>query len=133
MRRLRLLLCDDQPEMLGLLQRILEPHYHIVGTAEDGQSLLAAAYALRPDIVLTDINLPLVNGLDAARDMRKHLPDCCIIIHSSHDEPEILAAAFAAGASGYFVKGSLRALPSSIRAVIRSARDTAESNILAQA
>lgn len=129
MERLRILLCDDQPELLGLLQRILEPDYQVVGTAEHGLSLLAAAHALRPDIVLTDINMPLLNGLEAARELRKQLPDCRIIFHSSHDEPEILAAAFSAGASGYLIKSPSHTLRSTIRAVIQSAWDSTESNV----
>jgi DNA-binding NarL/FixJ family response regulator len=132
MRRPRILLCDDHPAILTLLHYLLEPHYHVVGTAEDGQSLVAAAQALRPDIVFTDINMPHVNGLEATRELRKHLPGCHVIVHSSHDEPEVMAAAFAAGASGYVVKGSTNALESSIRTVIETVWAQATPPVMAQ-
>lgn len=119
MNRLRILLCDDQAEILSLLQTLLEPDYRVVGTAEDGQSLVAAAQALRPDIVLTDIDLPVLDGIAATRELHEMLPDCRVIFHSSHSEPEIMAAAFAAGASGYLIKGSSQSLLSAIRTILR--------------
>ena len=68
MRRLRVLLADDYSRMLTLLQLVLEPTYQVVGTVEDGQSLIAAAQALRPDIILTDVDMPIMNGIDAIRE-----------------------------------------------------------------
>jgi len=119
MKRLRILLADDHPQILTLLQTLLEPDYNVVGTVEDGQSLIAAAQALRPDLVLTDVDMPILNGIDAVRELHKLLPDCRVIFHSSHHEPEIMAAAFQAGASGYLIKGSAQSLISSIRTVVR--------------
>jgi DNA-binding NarL/FixJ family response regulator len=116
---LRILLADDQPQILSLLHVLLEPDYQVVGTAEDGQSLIAAAQALRPDIILTDVDLPVLNGIEAARELHEALPGCRIIFHSGHNEPEVMAAAFSAGASGYLIKGSSESLLSSIRTVIR--------------
>src|SRR5262249_15963389 len=121
MRRLRLLLADDYSRMLTLLQLVLEPTYQVVGTVEDGQSLIAAAQALRPDIILTDVDMPMMNGIDAIRELRKTLPDCCVIFHSSHGEPEVMAAAFAAGGSGEGIKSSppspLSSIPTGIRQI----------------
>ena len=71
MRRLRILLADDHPQILNLLQNLLEPDYRVVGTAEDGQSLLATAQALKPDLVLTDVDMPALNGIDAVRELHK--------------------------------------------------------------
>jgi DNA-binding NarL/FixJ family response regulator len=119
MKRLRIVLADDHPQILALLQTLLEPDYKVVGTAEDGQSLIAAAQALQPDVILTDVDMPILNGIDAVRELRKLLPECRVIFHSSHCEPEIMAAAFEAGASGYLIKGSSQSLVSSIRTVIR--------------
>jgi len=127
MRRLRILLADDYSRMLTLLQLVLEPTYRVVGTVEDGQSLVAAAQALRPDIILTDVDMPIMNGIDAVREVRKTLPDCCVIFHSSHGEPNIMAAAFAAGGSGYVIKGSIRSLLSSIHSLIKQVRQREES------
>lgn len=119
MKRLRILLADDHPQILTLLQRLLEPDYNVVGTAKDGQSLIAAAQALRPDLVLTDVDMPVLNGIDAVRELHKMLPDCRVIFHSSHCESDIMAAAFKAGASGYLIKGSSQSLVSSIRTAVR--------------
>ena len=119
MRRLRILLADDQPEILSLLQVLLEPDYKVVGTVEDGQSLIAAAQALRPDIILTDVDMPVLNGIAAMRELHQAMPDCRVIFHSSHNDPDVMAAAFAAGASGYLIKGSSQSLLSSIRTVVR--------------
>ncbi len=123
MRHLRILLCDDEPLMLSWLQSVLESDYTVVGTAEDGHSLIAAAQALRPDLILTDITMPAMNGLDAVRELRRLLPKCRVIFHTSRGEPEIMAAAFLAGAAGYLIKGSSQSLVSAIRTVVRHAAD----------
>ena len=133
MRRLRIVLADDQPQILTLLRTLLEPDYQVVGTAEDGQSLIAAVQALRPDIVLTDVDMPVLNGIDATRELHKTLPDCRVICHSSHGEPETMAAAFAAGASGYLIKGSSQSLISSIRTVVEQVWNNEKNPLMARA
>jgi DNA-binding NarL/FixJ family response regulator len=119
MKRLRILLCDDEAQMLTLLQSVLETEYTVVGTAEDGQALIAAAQALRPDLVLTDIEMPRMDGIEAVQELRKILPDCRVIFHTSRTEPEVMAAAFSTGAAGYLIKGSAQSLVSAIRTIIR--------------
>jgi DNA-binding NarL/FixJ family response regulator len=119
MKRLRIVIADDHSQMLSLLQALLEPEYQVVGTAEDGQALVAAAQALRPDIVITDVDMPGLDGIQATRELHRCLPECRVIFHSSHGGPEVIAAAFAAGASGYLIKGSAQSLLSSIRTVVR--------------
>jgi DNA-binding NarL/FixJ family response regulator len=126
MKRLRILLCDDEAQMLSLLQSVLETEYTVVGTAEDGLALIAAAQALRPDLVLTDIEMPRMDGIEAVQELRKTLPDCRVIFHTSRDEPEVMAAAFSAGADGYLIKGSTQSLVSVIRIVVRHAWDRDE-------
>ena len=74
MARLRILLADDHPQILMLLKTLLEPDYHVVGTAKDGASLIEAARALKPDLVLTDVDMPALNGLDAVRQLHQLLP-----------------------------------------------------------
>ncbi len=119
MKRLRILLCDDESQMLSLLQSVLEPEYSVVGTAEDGQALIATAQALRPDLVLTDIEMQRMDGIEAVQELLKTLPDCRVIFHTSRTEPEVMAAAFSAGAAGYLIKGSAESLVSAIRTVVR--------------
>ena len=126
MKRLRILLCDDDPQILSLLQSVLETEYTVIGTAEDGQALIAATQALRPDLVLTDIEMPKMDGIEAVQELRKTLPDCRIIFHTSRTEPEVMAAAFSAGAAGYLVKGSLQSLLSGIRTALQHAQYRSE-------
>jgi len=113
--------------MLSWLQSVLEPDYTVVGTAEDGHSLIAAAQALRPDLILTDINMPALSGLDAVRELRPLLPECRVIFHTSRSEPEVMVAAFLAGAAGYVIKGSAQSLGSSLRTVIQQVHDRDEA------
>lgn len=133
MTRLRILLCDDDTQMLTLLQSVLETEYTVVGTAEDGQALIAGAQALRPDLVLTDIEMPKMDGIEAVQELRKTLPGCRVIFHTSRDEPEVMAAAFSAGAAGYLIKGSAQSLVSAIRTVVRHARDRDETLAIGRA
>jgi YesN/AraC family two-component response regulator len=132
MKRLRILLCDDEPLILSWLQSVLDPDYTVVGTAEDGHSLIAAAQALRPDLILTDINMPALNGLDAVRELRTLLPECRVIFHTSRSEPEVMAAAFLAGAAGYVIKGSAQSLGSSLLTVIQQVHDHDEAFTIRQ-
>jgi len=71
MKRPRLLLGDDHAIILDGLRRILEPHFDIVGSAPDGRALVAAAQELHPDVVVADISMPLLNGIEAARQILK--------------------------------------------------------------
>lgn len=105
MKRLRLLLCDDDSQMLSFLQSVLKPEYTVIGTAEDGQALIAAAQALRPDLVLTDIHMPKLDGIDAVHELRRTLPDCQVIFHTSRTDPEVMAAAFSAARSDIWSRG----------------------------
>lgn len=118
MSRLRLLLCDDEPQILSWLQSVLEPEHTVVGTVQNGRALLDAAQALRPDLIVTEIDIPVLNGLDIAQALRTALPHCRVIFHTSRSEPEMMAAAFAAGAAGYLIKGGAPSLSESIRMVI---------------
>ena len=72
--RPRLLLADDHTLLLEGIRLMLEPEFELVGSVEDGQSLLRAAKTLKPDIILLDISMPALNGLDAALQLRKMLP-----------------------------------------------------------
>jgi DNA-binding NarL/FixJ family response regulator len=71
MKRVRILLADDHTMISAGFQKLLEPHYEVVGSVEDGRALLKAAGELKPDVVLLDVGMPLLNGLDAARGPEK--------------------------------------------------------------
>src|SRR5262249_31750722 len=78
-------------------------------TVADGRALLAAAPQLRPDVVVLDIAMPLLNGLDAARQLRREMPGVKVIFLTVNEDPELAAEAFRAGASGYLLKNSAAA------------------------
>ncbi|ULA65323.1 MAG: Response regulator [Nitrospira sp.] len=118
MKRTRILLADDHPQILELLRVILEPEFKIVGAAADGETLLQYARALQPDVVISDINMPKMNGLQAARILKTIAPHTRIIFLTANTEPSYRASAFAAGASGYLVKGETSDLVGTLRPLL---------------
>jgi DNA-binding NarL/FixJ family response regulator len=104
MMRPRVLLADDHMLVIDGLRRILEPECEVVGVVEDGRSLLKAAEELKPDIVLLDISMPLLNGVEAARKLRKSVPAAKLIFVTMHADATYVTGAFHAGASGYVLK-----------------------------
>jgi DNA-binding NarL/FixJ family response regulator len=109
MGRTRILIADDHTMICAGVAKLLEPHYEVVGCVEDGVALLKAADALKPDIVLLDIGMPLLNGLDAARELKKRMPHVKVIFLTMESDSYIAAEAFRAGALGYLLKTSLPA------------------------
>ncbi len=116
MRRPRLLLADDHTLLLEGIRLMLEPEFELVGSVEDGQALLAAAKNLKPDVVLLDISMPIMNGIDAAYRLRKLLPSARVIFLTMHSNPDYVEEAFRAGAAGYLLK---RAAASELLTAIR--------------
>jgi len=106
MKRPRLLLADDHTLVLEGLRKLLEPHFDLIETVEDGRTLLRRAPQFNPDAILLDISMPLLNGIDAARQLRKALPQTKIIFLTMHADPAYVTEAFRAGASGYLLKRS---------------------------
>lgn len=104
MTRARILLADDHALMLDGIRSVLKPNHTIVGATKDGKDLVAAALRLNPDLIILDITMPLLNGIDAAREIRKHLPDVRLLFLTMHAGPTYLQAALEAGANGYAVK-----------------------------
>jgi DNA-binding NarL/FixJ family response regulator len=100
------LLADDDRLLRDALSQLLEPCCDVVGAAPDGRALLAAAAELRPDIVVLDAALPLLNGLDAARQLRRDLPRVKVIFLARSEDAELAAEAFRLGAAGYVLKKS---------------------------
>ena len=104
MKPLRILLGDDHSLILKGIKGLLEGHYHVVGLAEDGKALVEAAARLEPDLVVLDVGMPILNGIDAARQIKKALPSVKLIFLSMHANPIYLRKALEAGASGYVLK-----------------------------
>ena len=120
MSRPRILLGDDHTLVLDGFRKLLEDRCDIVGVAEDGRTLLRMAQELEPDIVTLDISMPQLNGVDAARKLKKILPRTHLIFVTMHDDPAYVNEAFKAGASGYLLK---RSAGSELRQAIQSVMD----------
>jgi DNA-binding NarL/FixJ family response regulator len=106
MKRPSVLLADDHRLLREAFTQLLEPHCDVVGAVADGRALLAAAPELRPDIVVLDIAMPLLNGIDAARQLKGLMPEVKLIFLTVSEDPDLAAEAFRAGASGYLLKNS---------------------------
>jgi DNA-binding NarL/FixJ family response regulator len=106
MKRTRILLADDHAMICAGFQKLLEPYYEIVGSVEDGLALLKAAARLKPDVILLDVGMPLLNGLDAARQLRKLTPQTKLIFLTMNPDSDIAAEALRIGASAYLLKNS---------------------------
>jgi DNA-binding NarL/FixJ family response regulator len=104
--RPRVLLADDHRLVLGALEALLSQECDVVGTATDGRALVAAAVRLQPDLVVLDVAMPLLNGLDAALQIKRACPRIKIVVITMNEDPEVAAAAFRAGASAYILKQS---------------------------
>jgi DNA-binding NarL/FixJ family response regulator len=102
----RVILADDHKILLEAFRKLLEPHYEVAATVSDGRALLIAAATLKPDVILLDIGMPLLNGLEAARQLKNKLPAVRLIFLTMQEDPELAVEAMRAGASGYLLKTS---------------------------
>jgi DNA-binding NarL/FixJ family response regulator len=105
-KRPRILLADDHRLLREAFTQLLEPTCEVVGAVADGRALVAMAAEQRPDIVVLDIAMPLLNGLDAARQLKRTMPEVKVIFLTMSEDPDVAAEAFRAGASGYLLKNS---------------------------
>ncbi len=120
MKKPRVLIADDHSLVLAGLRKLVETDCDVVGTVEDGRALLEAAQRLKPDVILLDISMPLLNGLDAARQLTKMVPESRLIFLTMQSSPTYAAEAFKAGASGYLLKRSAASeLHQAIEAVLK--------------
>ena len=120
MKKPRILIADDHTILLAGVKKLVEDSCEVVGTVEDGRALLDAAGRLKPDLILMDISMPLLNGLDAAHQLKKLLPDAKLLFLTMHSSPTYATEAFKAGANGYLLKQSAASeLPLAIEAVLK--------------
>ena len=116
----RVILADDHILMLDALRNLLEPEFEVVGTFADGRALVEAAPQLKPDVIVLDIGMPLMNGLSAGQRLKRLMPAAKLIYLTMNQDQDMAAEAFRLGANGYLLKHSAASeLIHAIRQVVR--------------
>lgn len=120
MKRPRILIADDHRIVTEGLRSLIEPEYELAGIVEDGRSMVEAAELLRPDVIVADISMPLLNGIEALREIRKANNEVKVVFLTMHPDVSYAVSAFEAGAQGYVLKHSASTeLNEAIRNVLR--------------
>ena len=109
MRKVRILLADDQPMIYGAVASLLSPTYKIVACVGAGRALIQAATRMKPDVIVTDISMPILNGIEAANILRDSGSTSRIIFLTIHQDLDYINAGFAAGALAYVAKPRMSA------------------------
>jgi DNA-binding NarL/FixJ family response regulator len=104
MHRSRIFLADDHKILLAAFRKILEPEFEIIGVASDGRELLSSAAGSAPDLIIVDLGLPLLNGMDAGRRLRELLPNSRFLVVTMNEDPEVAFQVLAEWASGFLLK-----------------------------
>jgi len=102
--RSRVLIADDHNLVAELCKRLLEVEFEVVGIVGDGRAMLRAAAELKPDVIVIDVAMPILNGLDAGRQVKEMLPAVKVVYLTMNPDVDIAAEAFRRGASGYLLK-----------------------------
>jgi len=122
-RRARVLLADDHVLVAEACKKLLEPEFEVIGTVADGRALLRASAEMKPDVIICDIAMPLLNGLDAADQVNQATPDVRLIFLTMNTDREVAAEAFRRNASGYLLKTAAASeLIVAIRAALKGER-----------
>jgi len=103
-KRYRVLIADDHTLVADLCKKLLETEFDVVGTVSNGRALVRAAAELQPDVVVVDIAMPILNGLDASQRVKEILPSVRVVFLTMNSDAELVAEAFRRGASGYLLK-----------------------------
>ena len=120
MPRPRVLLADDHTMLLGAFEKLLSAECEIVGQVTDGRALVEAAERLKPDLVVVDISMPLLNGLEAGRQIKQKLRSVKLVFLTMNEDADLAAEAFRLGASAYLLKRSVASeLTTAIREVMQ--------------
>jgi DNA-binding NarL/FixJ family response regulator len=105
--KLKILLADDHPNLLEKVASLLEPTFEVVGRVRDGQSLFDAAMNLQPDLIVSDISMPILNGIEAASKLKDSGCRSKVVFLTVHADPDYVPACLATGALGYVVKSHM--------------------------
>jgi DNA-binding NarL/FixJ family response regulator len=120
MSRPRVLLADDHALLLGAFEKLLSAECEIVGQVTDGRALVEAAERLKPDLIVVDISMPLLNGLEAGRQIKQKLRSVKLVFLTMNEDADLAAEAFRLGASAYLLKRSVASeLTTAIREVMQ--------------
>jgi DNA-binding NarL/FixJ family response regulator len=120
MSRIRVLIAEDHALLLGAFEKLLATDFDVVGVAADGRAAVSEAGRLNPEVVVLDVSMPLLNGLEAGRQIKKQLADVKLVFITMNEDPDLAAEAFRAGASGYLLKRSAASeLSTAIHEVMR--------------
>ena len=103
-KRPRILIADDHTLVAELCRKLLETEFDVVGTVNNGRTLVRAAIDLKPDVIVVDIAMPVLNGLDGGQQVKEMLPAVKLLFLTMNGDPELAAEAFRRGASGYLLK-----------------------------
>ena len=115
----RVLLADDHAMLLGAFEKLLAAECEVVGAVSDGRALVDATEKLMPDIVVLDVSMPLLNGLEAGRQIKQRFRTVKLIFVTMNEDPDLAAEAFRSGASAYLLKRSTASeLTTAIREVM---------------
>jgi DNA-binding NarL/FixJ family response regulator len=106
--RPRIILADDHPAVLKATTALLEPQFDIVGIAMDGAILVSEVLRLYPDVIVIDITMPVLSGIDAAHRLRESAPSVKIVFLTVHSEQQFMEACMAVGAFGYVLKPHMK-------------------------
>jgi DNA-binding NarL/FixJ family response regulator len=104
MNRSRILIADDHNLVAELCKRLLETEFDVIGVASDGRALVRAARELKPDVIVLDIAMPILNGLDAGQQLKEIMPAVKLVYLTMNSDADVAAEAFRRGASGYLLK-----------------------------
>src|ERR1700746_2906737 len=102
----RVMLADDHTILLEAFRKLLEPQFEIVGSVADGRALLENAAQLKPDVIVVDISMPLMNGLEAASRLKELMTAVKLLFLTMNEDPDLAVEAMQRGASGYLLKSS---------------------------
>ena len=121
--RTRIVLADDHTMVAEACRKLLEPEFEVVGIVADGRALMRAAADLRPDVIIADIAMPQLNGLDAGEQIKQNTPSVKLVFLTMNQDRELAAEAFRRGASGYLLKTSAASeLVIAVREALRGGR-----------